>query len=335
MTTKLPGFVAVAVFAGFVAAVAAPDASALDRARWKMQNTYGNNTLALETSTVRLAEGIEQMSGVKFHEAGALVSSPMESEQVASAFVDLVWTTLGLRVGEFIETYDGTVLFIPADASLEASGRFPDPEAIEAPITSIVDKLRHEEELVRRHLSWLDGRIAEEGRSLRTLHMERMAVPIPDALLSVTWSTETFIACGPQQRESLIPDPYLQFQRSMEKAEQDAAAVRASQWDPPPALSDPINPTLSPPNLGNFHDHSLSRRCIELRNRDRDRTLHHLLTFHQLPPPETSPLDRRIEMKVSLLIHLRAERAQISDGLAALSAARQALEGAEEIRRSG
>ena len=306
MPKKYSGLVAIAVFAGLVAAVAAPDASALDRGRWKMQSSYGDNALALETSAIRLAEGIEQISGVNFHEPGALV------------------------------TYGGTFLFIPADASFKASGLSPDPEAIAAPIISTIKKIKHEERLLQRYLSWLDARIDEEGRNLHALNMEQMSIPISDALLSVTWSPSTVIACGRRHRESLIIDPALQFQRDIEQAERELAAVRMAGEMPSIDLESlDIDQLSELIELGSY-DHSLPRReqrCKELRDLDRNRALHRLITLHHWKP-ETL-LGRKIEMRIWLLARLRSERAQINDGLLALSAARQALEAAGKIRLSG
>ena len=104
MFKKHARFIAVAGLAGSVAAVAALDASAQDRVRWKMQSTFGSNIPALGPSGVRLSERIEQMSGgnfeVKFQEPGALVPSLEAFDAVAKGSIDAAWTTPGYHVGK-------------------------------------------------------------------------------------------------------------------------------------------------------------------------------------------------------------------------------------------
>ena len=104
MLKKHARFVAVAGLAGSVAAVAALDASAQERVRWKMQSTFGSNIPALGPSGVRLAERVEQMSGgsfeIKFQEPGALVPSLEAFDAVGKGSIDAAWTTPGYHVGK-------------------------------------------------------------------------------------------------------------------------------------------------------------------------------------------------------------------------------------------
>ena len=104
MFKKHARLVAVAGLAGSVAAVAALDASAQERVRWKMQSTWGSNIPALGTSGVRLQERIETMSEgnfqVRFHEPGALVPSLEAFDAVAKGSIDAAWTTPGYHVGK-------------------------------------------------------------------------------------------------------------------------------------------------------------------------------------------------------------------------------------------
>ena len=104
MFGKHARFIAVAGLAGSVAAVAALDASAQERVRWKMQSTFGSNIPALGPSGVRLSERVEQMSGgnfeIKFQEPGALVPSLEAFDAVAKGSIDASWTTPGYHVGK-------------------------------------------------------------------------------------------------------------------------------------------------------------------------------------------------------------------------------------------
>ena len=72
-------FIAVASFAGALAATAALDANAAERVRWKMQSAYGSTISHLGPSAKRFVEAIDEMSEgnfqIKFHEPNALVPS--------------------------------------------------------------------------------------------------------------------------------------------------------------------------------------------------------------------------------------------------------------------
>ena len=96
--------IAVAGLAGTLAAVAALDAGAQERVRWKMQSTWGSTLPALGTSGVRFAERVSQMSDgnfeIKFHEPGALVPSLEAFDAVSKGSIDASWTTPGYHVGK-------------------------------------------------------------------------------------------------------------------------------------------------------------------------------------------------------------------------------------------
>ena len=90
--------------AGSVAMVAALDASAQERVRWKMASAWGSQIPVLGPSGVRLSERVSQMSDgnfqIKFHEPGALVPSLEAFDAVSKGSIDAAWTTPGYHVGK-------------------------------------------------------------------------------------------------------------------------------------------------------------------------------------------------------------------------------------------
>ena len=119
MVKKHAQFIAVAGLAGSVAAVAALDASAQDRVRWKMSSAWASNVPALGASGVRFSDRISQISGgnfeIKFQEPGALVPAYKEFEPVAKGAVDAAWTTPGAHTGPLgtVASFFTTVPFGP------------------------------------------------------------------------------------------------------------------------------------------------------------------------------------------------------------------------------
>ena len=114
MFRKHARLVAVAGLAGSVAAVAALDASAQERVRWKMSSAFGSAIPVLGTTGVAFSERVEQMSGgnfqIKFHEPGALVPGAKEFEPTAKGSIDAGWTTPGYHT----HVFGGAVAFFTA-----------------------------------------------------------------------------------------------------------------------------------------------------------------------------------------------------------------------------
>jgi TRAP-type mannitol/chloroaromatic compound transport system substrate-binding protein len=100
--------------AGSVALVAALDAGAQERVRWKMSSAFGSQVPVLGTTGVAFSERISQMSGgnfqIKFHEPGALVPGAKEFEPVSKGAVDAGWTTPGYHT----HVFGGAVAFFTA-----------------------------------------------------------------------------------------------------------------------------------------------------------------------------------------------------------------------------
>jgi TRAP-type mannitol/chloroaromatic compound transport system substrate-binding protein len=114
MPRKHARLIAVAGLVGSVAAVAALDASAQDRVRWKMQSAFGSTLVHLGPSGIRFAERINEMSGgnfeIKFFEPGALVPALEAFDAVSKGSVDSAWTTPGYHTGKL----GGAVSFFTA-----------------------------------------------------------------------------------------------------------------------------------------------------------------------------------------------------------------------------
>ena len=114
MPRKHARLIAVAGLAGSVAAVAALDASAQDRVRWKMQSAFGSTLVHLGPSGIRFADRINEMSGgnfeIKFFEPGALVPALEAFDAVSKGSVDSAWTTPGYHTGKL----GGAVSFFTA-----------------------------------------------------------------------------------------------------------------------------------------------------------------------------------------------------------------------------
>jgi TRAP-type mannitol/chloroaromatic compound transport system substrate-binding protein len=114
MFKKHARLIAVAGLVGSVAAVAALDASAQDRVRWKMQSAFGSTLVHLGPSGIRFADRINEMSGgnfeIKFFEPGALVPALEAFDAVSKGSVDSAWTTPGYHTGKL----GGAVSFFTA-----------------------------------------------------------------------------------------------------------------------------------------------------------------------------------------------------------------------------
>jgi TRAP-type mannitol/chloroaromatic compound transport system substrate-binding protein len=97
-----------------MAVVAALDASAQDRVRWKMQSAFGSTLVHLGPSGIRFADRINEMSGgnfeIKFFEPGALVPALEAFDAVSKGSVDSAWTTPGYHTGKL----GGAVSFFTA-----------------------------------------------------------------------------------------------------------------------------------------------------------------------------------------------------------------------------
>ena len=100
--------------AGSVALVAALDAGAQERVRWKMSSAWGAQVPVLGSTGVAFSKRISQMSDgnfeIKFHEPGALVPGAKEFEPVAKGAIEAGWTTPGYHT----HVFGGAVAFFTA-----------------------------------------------------------------------------------------------------------------------------------------------------------------------------------------------------------------------------
>ena len=114
MFKKHARYIAVAGLAGSVAAVAALDANAQERVRWKMSSAFGSAIPVLGSTGVAFSERVNQISGgnfqIKFHEPGALVPGAKEFEPTAKGSIDAGWTTPGYHT----HVFGGAVAFFTA-----------------------------------------------------------------------------------------------------------------------------------------------------------------------------------------------------------------------------
>ena len=84
--------------------LAALDAAAQDRVRWKMQSAFPSNLPGLGTAGVRFVEDLEAVSQgtlrLEFFEPGALVPALECFEAASQGGVDSCWTTAGYHTGK-------------------------------------------------------------------------------------------------------------------------------------------------------------------------------------------------------------------------------------------
>jgi TRAP-type mannitol/chloroaromatic compound transport system substrate-binding protein len=84
--------------------LAALDAAAQDRVRWKMQSAFSSNLPGLGTSAMRFIGDVERISQgtlrLEFFEPGALVPALECFEAASQGGVDACWTTAGYHTGK-------------------------------------------------------------------------------------------------------------------------------------------------------------------------------------------------------------------------------------------
>jgi TRAP-type mannitol/chloroaromatic compound transport system substrate-binding protein len=84
--------------------LAALDAAAQDRVRWKMQSAFPSNLPGLGTPGVRLVDDLERVSQgtlrLEFFEPGALVPALECFDAASQGSVDACWTTAGYHTGK-------------------------------------------------------------------------------------------------------------------------------------------------------------------------------------------------------------------------------------------
>ena len=107
MSIQMMKMVKLGVLAAFGLTIVslAPQASAQDTVRWKMQSAFGSSLPHLGPGGIRFSKDIERLSGgkfdVKFFEPGALIP-PLECfDSVSKGSIESCWTTPGFHTGKY------------------------------------------------------------------------------------------------------------------------------------------------------------------------------------------------------------------------------------------